>query len=125
MNVAPGMVARRAGWAARGHGGWWAFAVHRISGIALSVFLPVHFLALAQALAGEAALDGFLRWTERPWVKVSEIVLVFLLAVHLAGGVRLLAIEFGGYVSRWQPTLIAAAFAVSLAAALAFALNLV
>ena len=39
--------------------------MHRLSGLALAVFLPLHFWALGQALQGDAALDGFLRFTDR------------------------------------------------------------
>jgi fumarate reductase subunit D len=72
---------------------WIAALVHRISGLALAIFLPVHFLVLGLALESEQALDGFLRWTDRPAVKVVEAILVFLLAVHLFGGMRLLVVE--------------------------------
>ena len=27
----------------RDHPTWWAFAVHRLSGVGLALFLPVHF----------------------------------------------------------------------------------
>ena len=115
---------RAADWRTRGHPGWWAFALHRVSGIALTVFLPLHFIALGQALTGEAALQGFLAWTDRPLVRASEIALVFLLAVHLAGGMRLLLVEWRGWRASWQPGLIAATIAFALIAALLFALNL-
>jgi fumarate reductase subunit D len=67
---------------ARNHPAWWAFLVHRVSGIALAVFLPAHFLALGTALQGEARLDAFLRWTEQPAVIASEWGLVILLAAR-------------------------------------------
>ena len=120
-----GEASRPADWRARRHAGWWAFAVHRLSGVALAIFLPLHFLVLGQALQGEAALDGFLRWTERPLVKASEVALVFLLAVHLTGGLRLLLAEFVAWRASWQLSLIAAAGGTALLCALAFALNLV
>jgi len=88
------------------------------------VFLPFHFWALGQALQGAAQLDGFLRWTEQPLVKLAEIGLVLLLAAHMAGGVRLLMLEFLAWRD-WQKSLLAVAAAVSLAAGLAFALNVV
>jgi len=72
---------------------WRAALVHRLSGIGLAVFLPMHFLALGLALEGEARLDGFLRWADRPLFKLAEAGLVCLLAVHMLGGLRLLAIE--------------------------------
>lgn len=72
---------------------WLAALLHRASGIGLAVFLPVHFLTLGLALDGEARLQGLLRWTETPLVKLGEAVLVFLLSAHALGGLRLLAVE--------------------------------
>lgn len=73
---------------------WYAFLLHRISGLLLAVFLPFHFLVLGLALTDRQALDGFLFWSDLPLVKFAEMGLVFLLAVHLLGGLRLLALEF-------------------------------
>jgi fumarate reductase subunit D len=103
------------------HPAWWAFVVHRLSGVALALFLPAHFLALGTALRGEAALGEFLRWSESPLVIASEWLLVMLLGAHLAGGLRLLALEFLPWRD-WQKTLAALAAGFALAAGLAFAL---
>jgi fumarate reductase subunit D len=72
---------------------WLSALVHRLSGVLLAVFLPLHFLALGLAIEGEARLDGFLKWSEQPIVKVAEAGLVVLLVVHLLGGLRLLVVE--------------------------------
>jgi len=72
---------------------WLAAMVHRVSGVLLACFLPIHFLALGLALQGAAALEGFLAWTRSPLVKLAETGLVVLLAVHLLGGIRVLVIE--------------------------------
>jgi fumarate reductase subunit D len=77
----------------RGDRLWLAAMVHRVSGVLLAAFLPLHFLILGLALNGEAQLDGFLQWTKSPLVKVAETGLVLLLAVHLLGGIRVLVIE--------------------------------
>jgi len=108
---------------ARNHPAWWAFAVHRLSGLALAAFLPFHFWALGQALGGEAALNGFLVWAERPLVKASEWGLVVLLAAHMAGGLRLLALELLPWRD-WQKSLLAAAAGLSIVVGLALALVL-
>ncbi len=79
----------------RQHPAYWAFLLHRLSGLGLALFLPLHFWALGQALHGAAALDGFLRLADQPLFKLAEWGLVLLLAGHMAGGVRLLLIEFG------------------------------
>jgi fumarate reductase subunit D len=106
---------------ARNHPAYWAFLVHRLSGIALALFLPAHFLALASVLRGEAVLDGFLRWSDAPLVKAAEWILVTLLAAHLAGGLRILALEFLPWRD-WQKTLAALAAGFALVAGLVFAL---
>ena len=79
---------------AHGHPAWWAFLAHRISGLLLALFLPVHFWALGTALLGDNALDNFLRFADQPIVKLAQWGIVVLLVVHLTGGVRLLLIEF-------------------------------
>ena len=97
----------------------WVALVHRISGIALALFLPAHFWVLGQGLE----MDGFLKWTEQPLVKAAEWGLVVLLAAHLGGGLRVLALEFLPWRD-WQKSLAAAAAALTLAWGLAFALAL-
>src|SRR5258707_1566001 len=72
---------------------WIAALVHRLSGLALAIFLPLHFLALGLAIRGETSLETFLRWSDQPLVKLAEGGLVFLLTVHMLGGFRLLVIE--------------------------------
>jgi fumarate reductase subunit D len=96
MTVASGTGARarRRDAAHRRDLAWIAALVHRLSGLALAIFLPMHFLVLALAINGAAALDGFLQWTHQPVVKLAESALVALLVVHLLGGLRLLMIEF-------------------------------
>ncbi|MBI1943266.1 MAG: succinate dehydrogenase [Betaproteobacteria bacterium] len=97
--------------------------MHRISGILLTLFLPGHFIALGSALEGAQAFDEFLAWTERPLVKFAEWGIVLLLAVHLGGGLRVLALEFLPWRD-WHKSLAAAAAAAAIAVGLAFALAL-
>jgi fumarate reductase subunit D len=103
----------------RQHSSYWVFVVHRVSGIALTIFLPLHFWTLGNALQ----LESFLAWTEQPLVKLGEWLIVVALAAHLGGGLRVLALEFLAWTD-WQKSLTAAAAAVTLAAGLAFALAL-
>jgi fumarate reductase subunit D len=98
---------------------YWMAIVHRVSGIALALFLPLHFWALSRALE----LDAFLAWTEQPLVKFAEWGIVLALAAHLAGGLRVLALEFLPWSAR-QKTLTAGAAAATVAVGLAFALAL-
>ena len=98
---------------------WLAALLHRLSGIALAVFLPLHFWALGLAIDSEARLESFLRWTDAWYVKLAETGLVFLLAVHLLGGLRLLVIENFPWRDD-QKQLATAAAAISFAIAFVF-----
>ncbi len=97
---------------ARSHPLWLAFVLHRVSGLGLALFLPAHFWLLSQALTNPARLDGFLAFAEIPMVKLAEFGLVFLLAVHMFGGLRLMALEFLPWSER-QKTLAAGAVGVA------------
>jgi len=108
----------------RNHASYWAFVLHRVSGVALALFLPFHFSLLAQAIEHAAAFDGFLKWSEQPMVKLAETGLIVLLALHLTGGVRLLALEFLAWRD-WQKTLVAVCGGISLATGLLFLVNAV
>ena len=105
----------------RRHIAWWTFLVHRISGVALALFLPVHFLALGTALRGGGELDAFLLWSSQPTVVAAEWALIMLLAAHLAAGLRILALEFLPW-RRWQKTLATLAAFFTIVAGLVFAL---
>ena len=103
----------------RGQPLWIAFLLHRISGLALAIFLPFHFYLLGLALEKSETMDGLLRWSDSPVVKIAEFGLVFLLAVHMFGGLRLLALEFLPWSNR-QKTLAATAVTVSFLLAVGF-----
>ena len=114
----------RAGITSRAHPLWVAYILHRLSGLALALFLPLHFWVLAMALTDPARLDGFLTLTQSGVVKLAEFGLVFLLAVHMFGGLRLMALEW----LPWRPaqkTLAALAAAVSFLIAVLFLLQAV
>ena len=101
----------------RHHPAYLGFLLHRLSGLALALFLPLHFWALGQAIQGEAALGGFLALTDNWLFKLAEWGLVVLLALHLAGGLRVMALEFLGWRARQKDL-------VALSAGLAFATGL-
>lgn len=110
----------------RNHPAWWAFWVHRLSGLALALFLPAHFWVLGSALQGAAALDARLQLVDLPGARLAEWGLVLLLAAHLAGGLRLLLVEFGPAKAtdplRKDALALAAGFAVAVGLAFALAL---
>lgn len=106
----------------RAHPLWLAYIIHRLSGLGLALFLPLHFWVLAMAMTNPAKLDGFLAMTDSTVVKIAEFGLVFLLAVHMFGGLRLIAMEWLPWHSS-QKTLAAIVIAVSFLIATLFFLQ--
>lgn len=97
--------------------GFAAALIHRLSGIALALFLPMHFIALGTALQGADRLESFLGLTHNGFVRTAEWGLVCALAVHMALGLRVLAIEWLRYRERTALVVsgcLATAFAVGL-----------
>lgn len=103
--------------AARPRAGLAAALLHRLSGIALALFLPMHFIALGTALQGADRLESFLGLTHNGFVRTAEWGLVSALALHLVLGLRVLAIE-------WFATRERTALMVSLCVAAALAVGL-
>ncbi len=106
----------------RNHATYWAFIIHRISGLALAAFLPLHLYVLGLALEESTRFSDFISWSNTPLLKSLETGLVVFLAAHLTGGLRLLALEFLDWRA-WQKTLVAASAGISLCVGLGFLLN--
>ncbi|WP_299555756.1 succinate dehydrogenase [uncultured Tateyamaria sp.] len=115
---------RAAGITSRAHPLWLAYILHRLSGLGLALFLPVHFWILSLALTDPTRLDGFLALTDIGAVKLAEVGLVFLLAVHMFGGLRLMAMEWLPWTPP-QKTLAAGATALSFLIATLFLMQAV
>jgi fumarate reductase subunit D len=102
--------------------GFIAAVLHRLSGIALAIFLPLHFAVLAMALNNAATLDSVLSLTDNPMVKLAEAGLVVALSMHMALGLRILAIEFLNVRER-TGTVVSLCIGIALVFGLTFLLN--
>ena len=101
-----------------------AALAHRLSGLGLALFLPLHFLLLGMALKGEAGLASGLTFTDHPLTRLAEGGLVFLLVVHFLGGLRLLVIENFTW-REGQKNFAGVAVAIAVAAGLVFIMRAV
>jgi succinate dehydrogenase subunit D len=108
----------------RTHPLWFAYLLHRLSGLALALFLPAHFWLLSLALTSPEEMDRLLQWSDLAIVKLAEFGLVFLLSVHIFGGLRLMALELLNWTSG-QKTMAASAVAIAFLISGAFFLRAV
>lgn len=85
-----GAARRVGGWLdPRGRGlGMWAFAMHRITGIGLVVYLVFHLLVLSILAQGQAGWDSFVALARTPVFLALDIVLIAGVLIHGLNGVR-------------------------------------
>lgn len=76
--------------------GMWAFALQRITGLLLTVYLIGHiFYALAPAGAGMEAFDQRILPLQVGWWHILDIALLLGIAFHALNGIRIIVVELG------------------------------
>jgi succinate dehydrogenase / fumarate reductase cytochrome b subunit len=75
--------------------GGWAWILHRISGIALTIYLYVHIYALTALTRGREAFDEEMKLFLTPFFKFLEWLLFAFVLYHSLNGIRIVLIDFG------------------------------
>lgn len=85
---------RRELWLGRRPGAW-AWLLHRLSGIALALYLIAHIMTISTARFEDgAAFDRIMRTFNNPVVKLLEILLIGAVIFHMANGFRVILLDF-------------------------------
>jgi succinate dehydrogenase / fumarate reductase cytochrome b subunit len=80
--------------------GMWAWILHRASGVALALYLPLH-LYVTSSMHNPAKFNQVMAFVSQPLFKLGEIALLGAVIYHSLNGVRILLIDwFGG--TKWQ-----------------------
>ncbi len=76
--------------------GMFAWILHRVTGIGLAIYLPMHIYATS-SLQDPAKFDQVMAFLNQPLFKIAEIALLGAVIFHSLNGVRILIIDwFGG-----------------------------
>ncbi len=87
----------------RGREGYWAWVLHRISGVGVLVFLVLHVFDTMLVGFGPEAYNHTVETLYRnPVGRIGEVVLVAALVYHAANGLRIIAIDFWDGATRLQ-----------------------
>ena len=78
----------------RSQTGAWAWVLHRITGVAVLLFLLAHIVDTALIGLGPEAYEHALDLYRHPVFKVLEIALVFAVVYHSVNGVRVIIVDF-------------------------------
>ncbi len=78
----------------RGGIGQWAWAINRVAGLGILLFLALHIVDIFIAAFGPALFDELLFLYKGPAVRLLDVVLVFGLLYHGINGLRLTLMDF-------------------------------
>jgi succinate dehydrogenase cytochrome b subunit len=75
--------------------GMWAYALNRITGIALVVYLYLHLVVLSLLLRGPGAWDSFVALARSPFYLTLDVILLAGILIHGLNGLRIALTGFG------------------------------
>jgi len=94
--------------------GFWAWLLHRITGLAIILYLLMHLVVISSVLWGTGSFDAVMAFLKRPWFAAGELLLVTAVIYHGLNGLRIILFDLGVGV-RHQKALFWGAFLLTLA----------
>jgi len=86
----------------RGREGYWAWLLHRVSGVAIILFLFLHVLDTSLVGFGPRAYESFVFLYRAPAFRVLEVALAGAVLYHGINGIRIIVIDFIADATRFQ-----------------------
>ncbi len=99
------------------------WALHRLTGIALALYVFPHFISIHESRAGALVFNETLAGFQGPLFAAAEFIIVLSVTFHAFNGLRIIAVDFFdlSHREKWlSGVVIAACAAVFLAATLWF-----
>jgi len=89
----------------RGGPGMIAWALHRVAGVGIVLFLALHIFDIFLMGAGRETFDSLLILYRHPLFRTTEILLLFGLLYHALNGLRLIILDLVPSSARFQTKL--------------------
>jgi succinate dehydrogenase / fumarate reductase cytochrome b subunit len=90
----------------RGREGQWSWVAHRVTGVAIILFLFAHVVDTALVGWGPSAYNRVVAVYHNPLIRLLELGLVAAVIYHALNGVRIMVIDFWPRASDWNRQLI-------------------
>ncbi len=103
--------------------GMWAYALNRVTGIGLVVYLYLHLVVLSMLAGGPGSWDAFVSLAHSPYFLALDVILLAGILVHGLNGLRVALTGFNIGV-RAQKTLFGILMLVAAVALVAAALKI-
>ena len=92
--------------------GQWSWALHRLTGVGVLVFLIFHILDTALILVGPELYNKIIAVYRMPLFGLSEIGLFAAVLFHALNGMRIIVIDFWPASTRWHKQMFGAVVAL-------------
>ncbi|MDP3721919.1 MAG: succinate dehydrogenase, cytochrome b556 subunit [Candidatus Omnitrophota bacterium] len=89
----------------RGGVGQWSWALHRITGVGVLLFLCVHILDTALIILGPEQYNTIVAFYRLPFFRVMEVGLFASLLFHALNGLRIILIDWWVELMRFHKAL--------------------
>jgi succinate dehydrogenase / fumarate reductase cytochrome b subunit len=87
----------------RGREGQWAFVLHRLSGVALALYLLLHVLDISLVMYGpDGPFNAFLGFYHQWPFRVGLILIMAAVVYHAFNGLRIILMDFTGWGTRYH-----------------------
>jgi succinate dehydrogenase / fumarate reductase, cytochrome b subunit len=87
----------------RGREGQWAFLFHRISGVAIALYLLLHVLDISLVMFGpEGPFDAFLAFYHNWPFRIGLLMVIAGVVYHALNGLRIIVMDFTTWGVRVQ-----------------------
>ncbi len=79
----------------RGREGQWAFLLHRISGVAIALYLLLHVLDISLVMLGpDGPFDAFLAFYHNWPFRIGLLMVIAAVVYHALNGLRIILMDF-------------------------------
>ena len=87
----------------RGREGQWAFLLHRISGVALALYLLLHVIDISLVMYGpEGPFNAFLAFYHQWPFRIGLLLVIAGVVYHAFNGLRIILMDFTSWGVRFQ-----------------------
>jgi succinate dehydrogenase cytochrome b subunit len=98
----------------QGREGYWAWVLHRVSGLGVLLFLLMHIVDTSFMLLGREVYDHAIELYRQPLFRVGEVFIFAGVLYHALNGLRIIVIDFWDGAFRIQRQLWYGVLALSL-----------
>jgi succinate dehydrogenase / fumarate reductase cytochrome b subunit len=109
----------------RGREGQWAFILHRLSGVALALYLLLHVVDISLVMYGaEGPFNAFLAFYHRWPFRVGLLLVIAGVVYHAFNGLRIIFMDFTEWGVKYQRSMWYAVLAICVAVGIPVAIKI-